>query len=60
MSARTRDLICLAMCAVIGAAVWALHLSSLSHSTQRPLKIGVIVFGLIAVGAWRTRQIRTA
>lgn len=60
MSARTRDLICLAMCAVIGATLWALHLSSLAHGVQRPLKVGVIVVGLIAVGAWRTRQIRKA
>jgi hypothetical protein len=58
MSAKTRDLLCLTMCAVIGAIVWALHLSSLSHSTQRPLKVAVILVGLVAVGGWRTWQIR--
>jgi hypothetical protein len=58
MSARMRDVLCLVMCAVIGAIIWALHLSSLPHSTQRPLKVAVIVFGLMAVGGWRTWQIR--
>lgn len=60
MSARARDAICLAACAVIGAIVWGVHQTSLSHAAQRPLKIAVIVIGLAAVGAWRTRQIRRA
>ncbi len=58
MSGRTRDIICLLACAVLGAIVWGIHQTSLSHATQRPLKIVVIVAGLMAVGAWRTWRIR--
>jgi hypothetical protein len=58
MSATTRDIICLLACAVIGAVVWAIHQTSLAHSTQRPLKVAVIVLGLAAVGLWRARQVR--
>jgi hypothetical protein len=58
MSARTRDVICLAACAMLGAIVWAIHLTPWSHATQRPLKVAVIVVGLAAVGGWRARQIR--
>jgi hypothetical protein len=47
-------------CAVLGAIVWGIHQTSLSHATQRPLKIAVIVVGLVTVGAWRTWQIRLA
>jgi hypothetical protein len=48
------------MCAILGVIVWAIHLSSWPHSTQRPLKVAVIVVGLAAVGGWRTWQIRRA
>jgi hypothetical protein len=58
VSARGRDAICLVACAMLGAFVWGIHQTSLSHAAQRPLKIAVIVVGLVAVGAWRTWQIR--
>lgn len=60
MSARNRDVICLAACAVLGGVVWGIHQTSLSHATQRPLKIAVILLGLAAVGVWRVWQIRRA
>lgn len=60
MPARTRDIICLLACALLGAIVWGIHQTSLSHATQRPLKVAVIVIGLVAVGAWRAWQIRRA
>jgi len=60
MPARTRDLICLVACAVLGAIVWSIHQTSLSHASQRPLKVGVIVVGLTLVGAWRVWHIRRA
>jgi hypothetical protein len=47
-------------CAILGVIVWATHLTSLSHGTQRPLKIAAIVLGLAAVGGWRARQIRAS
>jgi hypothetical protein len=47
-------------CAVLGAIVWGIHQTSLSHTAQRPLKVAVIVAGLVTVGAWRTWQIRVA
>jgi hypothetical protein len=43
---------------MLGVIVWTIHLSSWPHSTQRPLKVAVIVVGLTAVGGWRSRQIR--
>ena len=58
MSRRTCDTICLLACAALGVIVWGIHQTSLSHATQRPLKIMVIVLGLGAVGAWRVWQIR--
>ena len=60
MSARQRDTICLLACAVLGAIVWGIHQTSLSHATQRPLKIAVIVLGLGTIGLWRAWQIRRA
>jgi glucose dehydrogenase len=60
MPARTRDTICLLACAVLGAVIWAIHETSLSHAVQRPLKIAVIVVGLGLIGLWRTQQIRRA
>jgi hypothetical protein len=58
MSAKARDLTCLGLCAILGAIVWVIHVSSWPHSTQRPLKVAVIVLGLAVVGGWRTWQIR--
>ena len=58
MSARSRDVICVLACVVLGAIVWGIHQTSLSHATQRPLKVVVIVFGLAAIGLWRGWQIR--
>jgi glucose dehydrogenase len=60
MTARARDTICLLACAVLGALVWAIHETSLSHAVQRPLKVAVIVIGLGLIGLWRAHQIRRA
>jgi hypothetical protein len=60
MSTRARDTICLLACAILGALVWAIHETSLSHAVQRPLKIAVIVVVLASIGLWRTQQIRRA
>jgi hypothetical protein len=58
MPPRTRDVICLLACALLGAVVWGIHQTPLSHATQRPLKVAVIALGLALVGGWRAWQIR--
>ncbi len=60
MSARRRDTICLLACGVLGALIWGVHRTALSHATQRPLKVALIVVGLVLVGGWREWQIRRA